>query len=319
MIGTALAIGLGVASAAGSVAGGALAAKGAGEQARAAENASAMSVAEQRRQFDITQKNMAPWLSAGKDALSQLEFLLGLGVPPGRAQQTVSNSTGIPPDTLAKLRSMGSSFSGAGPTAGWSPYINMGDWSNQGGAPGTATDTGVPAGMNAGDFGSLSKNFGASDFTADPGYDFRLQQGVDALQRSAASKGTALSGGTLKALSEYNQRFASNEYNNAYNRFMANKASRYNQLGAIAGVGQQTATQLGQFGQENANNIANLTVGGQTAAAAARASGYSAWGSAIGNAASLPLNWLALSRMNQPGAGSSNYSAWGGDPSSWYR
>lgn len=56
------------------------------------------------------------------------------------------------------------------------------------------------------------------DNTNDPGYAFRLQQGEQALQRGAAAAGGAFSGGTLAALTRYGQDYASNEYQNVYNR-----------------------------------------------------------------------------------------------------
>jgi hypothetical protein len=52
----------------------------------------------------------------------------------------------------------------------------------------------------------------------DPGYQFRLAQGLKALQNSAAAKGSLLTGGTAKALNNYAQGEASNEYGNVYNR-----------------------------------------------------------------------------------------------------
>jgi hypothetical protein len=141
------------------------------------------------------------------------------------------------------------------------------------------------------------KDFSAADFQADPGYAFRLQEGIKALERSAAARGTVLSGGTLRELARYNQGFASNEYQNAYNRFQQNRATRFNQLASISGLGQTTATQLGQLGSESATNIGNLIVGGQTAAAAARASGYQNWANVAQNFGNLPLNWYLLSQL----------------------
>jgi hypothetical protein len=52
----------------------------------------------------------------------------------------------------------------------------------------------------------------------DPGYQFRMDQGNQALNRRAAANGSLLSGGTLKALARYNQDYASNEFQNVYNR-----------------------------------------------------------------------------------------------------
>ena len=93
----------------------------------------------------------------------------------------------------------------------------------------------------------------------DPSYQFRLGEGMKALDRQAAARGGLISGGALKAAQRYGQEFASNEFGNAYNR-----------LASMAGLGQ-TATgaqssAAGQFGA-NAGNL-------MTGAGAARASGY---------------------------------------------
>jgi hypothetical protein len=72
----------------------------------------------------------------------------------------------------------------------------------------------------------------------DAGFKFRLGEGIKALQRSAASKGTLLTGGTLKDLTKYGQDYSSNEYRNFYDRryndydtrrtnFLTNEANRY--------------------------------------------------------------------------------------------
>jgi hypothetical protein len=58
----------------------------------------------------------------------------------------------------------------------------------------------------------------AADMEADPGYAFRKAEGEKALQRSAAAKGSLLGGGTLKALADYGQGLASQEYGNVYGR-----------------------------------------------------------------------------------------------------
>ena len=93
----------------------------------------------------------------------------------------------------------------------------------------------------------------------DPSYQFRLGEGMKALERSAAARGGLISGGALKAAQRYGQEFASNEFGNAYNR-----------LASMAGLGQTAtgaqSTAAGQFGA-NAGNL-------MTGAGAARASGY---------------------------------------------
>lgn len=69
----------------------------------------------------------------------------------------------------------------------------------------------------------------------DPGYAFRLQQGTDTLNNSAAGQGLLRSGGTLKDLIQYGQDYATNEYQtgvsnafNVYNTNRANALSNYN-------------------------------------------------------------------------------------------
>lgn len=57
------------------------------------------------------------------------------------------------------------------------------------------------------------------DAYADPSYQFRLQQGVNGLDASAAAKGGLLSSGHEKDVTDYAQGLASTEYQNMYNRF----------------------------------------------------------------------------------------------------
>jgi hypothetical protein len=118
--------------------------------------------------------------------------------------------------------------------------------------------------------GGLLDSFSQQDFEGDPGYQWRMQQGQKGIESSAAARGGLLSGAAGKAISQYNQNFASNEYNNAYNRFNQNQANIFNRLAAIAGVGQQATNQLGQAGQNYAANTGNALQYGGTA----RASGY---------------------------------------------
>jgi hypothetical protein len=60
--------------------------------------------------------------------------------------------------------------------------------------------------------------FRPEDLQLDPGYGFRLSEGIKALERSAAARGGLMSGGTGKALTRYGQEAASQEFGNAFNR-----------------------------------------------------------------------------------------------------
>jgi hypothetical protein len=61
----------------------------------------------------------------------------------------------------------------------------------------------------------------------EPGYEFRLGAGRDALERSAAARGVLRSGGTLQNLLEYGQKFGAQEYSNVFNRALSEYDRRY--------------------------------------------------------------------------------------------
>lgn len=116
--------------------------------------------------------------------------------------------------------------------------------------------------------GYFSQTYTGQDIYSDPSYQFRLQQGQDAIQSSAAARGGLLSGATLKALQGYGQDMASQEYQNAYNRFNADQTNQYNRLSNLVGVGQNAAAQQGNAGAQTAQAVANNTMAGANAQAA---------------------------------------------------
>lgn len=61
----------------------------------------------------------------------------------------------------------------------------------------------------------------------DPGYDFRLGEGLKLLQGSAAARGALMSGATLRDITNYGQNAASQEYANAYGRYASDRAFNY--------------------------------------------------------------------------------------------
>lgn len=61
-------------------------------------------------------------------------------------------------------------------------------------------------------------SFTAQDLMNDPSYQFRLQQGQDALAQNQVAGGLNLSGAAAKQMNDYSQNVASTEYANAYNR-----------------------------------------------------------------------------------------------------
>lgn len=124
--------------------------------------------------------------------------------------------------------------------------------------------------------------------TSSPNFQFQLGQGVTALDQSAAARGGLLSGNQLKGVTEFGQGLASNTF-----------SSRFNQLSAIAGLGQNAAAQTGNLGAQSAANQGNaLIAGGQ-----ARASGFAG----VANAATAGVgnflfnNFLTQQATNKAG------------------
>jgi hypothetical protein len=266
IIGTALAIGLGIASVAGGVASAAIGSSAAGHaadtQAAAIDRSAQLqkqaadeSLAFQKQEYADQQKNLAPWLKAGTSAIDTLSGDLQNG--------------GYP------------------------------DWTGHFTAPTAATEQN------------------------DPGYAFRLAEGNKAIERAKSASGDLLSGGTAKALTRYGEDYATSAYNDVYNRamqqyklgydeFQANNTNKFNRYASIAGVGQQTATTLGQEGQAAATNVSNtLTTSASNIgndyqnAAAARASGYinsaNAYGGAISNGINTGMSLATLLALQGKG------------------
>lgn len=129
--------------------------------------------------------------------------------------------------------------------------------------------------------------FGMAQFQQDPGYAFRMSEGMKGLERSAAARGGLLSGGTLKGIQRYGQDMASQEYQNAFNRYGIERERRLNPLQSLAGVGQTTSQQLGAAGQTMASNVGQA----MGAAAQARASGYMGGANALSGATGQYMNY----------------------------
>jgi hypothetical protein len=132
--------------------------------------------------------------------------------------------------------------------------------------------------------GNLVRPFAESDFKADPGYGFRIKEGMQALDRTAAARGGLLSGATLKGAERFNQDLASNEYSNAYNRYIGNQATQRNALAGLTGFGPTAATTMGQAGNTYATNAGNIGMGTATTMANADLTGAAARQSAYGGA-----------------------------------
>ena len=136
--------------------------------------------------------------------------------------------------------------------------------------------------------------FGMAQFQADPGYGFRLSEGQKALERSTAARVGLQSGAALKAAARYGQEMGSQEFQNAFNRFQAERSARLNPLQSLAGVGQTSTNALGAAGQAYASGAGEAFGAG----AQARASGYMGMANAIGGGLNQYMNYSQNQAQN---------------------
>ena len=178
---------------------------------------------------------------------------------------------------------------------------------------------GLGGNTGAAGYGQYARDFGASDFQADPGYAFRLSEGQKALDRQAAARGGLISGSALKAATRYGQDMGSQEYQNAFSRYQTNRSNQLQPLGNLMASGQSAASNQGAaaggYGSAqgaataaygaNAGNLitgaGNAMAGGVMGAGQANAAGQMGMANTFANA----LNTGASAYQNQ-----NNFNNW---------
>lgn len=193
-----------VAGAAGSIIGATITSGAASDAASTQAQSTADGIAEQRRQYDLTRSDFAPWRQAGQNALTSLT-------------------------------------------------------------------------------GEINKPTTSADVMQDPGYQFGLQQGQQALDRKASASGGRVSGASLKAASGFASGQATAGYNAAYQR----REDRLNRLAALANIGQTATGSSAAAGANMSNNVSNLIASQGDASAAARMAQGNIWGNTANSIASL--------------------------------
>lgn len=242
------------------------------QSSKAASRAAQQANDTQQYMYDQTRADQAPYRTVGYGALNKLADMYG--VP----REVSTPSTGAPASPATGL-------------GAWPGIINA--------AHGGASSSGAAP-------TSTSMTPGYSGFQASPGYQFRMDQGLKAIERSAAARGGLRSGATMKSLNDYAQGTASSEFENYANR-----------LAALAGVGQSATNSTSAAGQNMANNVS----ANQMAAGQARASAYQNVGSAINGGVQ---NVASAYLYNQGFGGGQNFSnagvgsgALGGSGGAW--
>lgn len=161
--------------------------------------------------------------------------------------------------------------------------------------------------------GATGQGVGGAMGGIDPSYGFVFGQGLKALEASAASKGTLLTGPHLEALTRYGQGMASTEFGNIFDRNYKLAGLGLNATSGAVNAGSaygNNATDLANnFGANQTNltnqygiNDTNLALGGANATATGQVAGANNLTGTIGNLADIWGQYLAKRSLGQSAA-----------------
>ena len=263
---------------------------GAGDAADAQSAANQANIKLQKEMYDQTRKDLGPYRDIGGAGAYTLAQLLGLYNPNARSTSNTIHGGSVPAaststnasgqqvltgengeitvlaereDGRKRIKTPYGTFwldkdgvprgNGVNKAEAW--FMSQGGLNGFSNANASANAGALPSEAPPDNFGSLLKNFDNSVFEKDPGYEFRLAEGEKGMNRSLAARGGLLSGAAVKEAGRYNQGYASNEYQNAYNRYTNDQTNIYNRLMGVANMGQNAAAQQASSNQMNANQV----------------------------------------------------------------
>ena len=167
------------------------------------------------------------------------------------------------------------------------------------------SQTGIDA-FNSANANSTNFQFDPSQIENNPAYNFRMNQGIEALNRSFASRGGLGSGNRMTGIMDYAQGLASTEYDNEYRRQYGEFGDNFSRQMGIAGMGfnalQARAANTQQFRGDSAGLIERL---GMARAGIFGQAGDVRAGTAMGRA----TNWAGTNMYmaDQAGQGFDHY------------
>lgn len=289
---------------AGPVIGGLLGSDAAGDAADAQAQAAARTDATNRYIFDKQVELQAPFREVGLQANNRLAYLLGLGASGNGGAFTAADlvdesggdwkpNSALYASNPAYKAAFDQFMAGHQSQFGVAPNVSRGSNLSQiedalaKGQFGqfsldAANQASAQGGQGGGDFGSLMRRFSMADFEADPGYAFRMKEGLAGVESGAAARGGLLSGAALKAVQKYGQGLASEEYGRAYGRFTADQTNSFNRLKSMVDTGTGANTQIGNAAQNFGSASAQTNASLGNALAAGSIGQANAWSNGIG-------------------------------------
>jgi hypothetical protein len=274
----------------GGIAGGLIGAEASSDAAAAQAAAADRAAQLQKEMFDKQISLQEPFRQGGLSAQQRYMQYLGLqgAAPTARSEAEIRNALAaqyMRPGTPGRYET---SYVGMGGDAGGQQVYIPGTEgiSDEAGlsaavqsamAQDRAAQQAYEAERQAPGFGKYARDFSMEDFQQDPGYAFRMSEGLKALDRQAAARGGLISGAALKGAQRYGQEAASQEYTNAFNRYQTNRANQLQPLESMMRTSQTAANTIGNAAGTYAQGAGEAYMG----AGNARASGYTGQGNAL--------------------------------------
>lgn len=264
--------------AAGSVVSGLISSNASSRAADAASDASEANIAESARQFDLMRADTAGTRFHGNNAQNAQASMLGL------PQYTAAPSD-VPEiqEIITQAPQMRPQFQGwndGNPNGLVQPQPEMGT------GPGAATstfrvgdatfDTRDAAQSYVNTLGQATTEAEPYEFTASPGYQFRLNEGLNALTSQANARGMSLSGASLQEAQRYGEGLAADDY-----------WTQFNALGSLSGAGQVAVNNSASLGAQMANSNSQNRIYAANAQGTAYQNQANAFGGTLNNLATL--------------------------------
>lgn len=162
--------------------------------------------------------------------------------------------------------------------------------------------------LSANGINSLTFQPTQAQLEATPGYQFDLNQGLQATQNSNAAQGLGISGAALKGAASYATGLANNTLTTQEGIFQNNLNNVLSPLTSLASLGENAAAQYGNTSMQGTQAIGNTLVGGANASAAGTIGSANALSTGLSSLGSAPTNYLLYNQLlgNQAGASSAS-------------
>lgn len=293
---------MGIGAAIGGIASGLMGARSADKAADAQTQAAQAQIDLQREIYQKTSRKFQPYYQAGNNALAAYMYEMGLGAAP---------TVGGTPLTIQKITQGGQGGEWGGNLSPRQKSMIEGYWAQNGVDLNAGPNSGTMFKVGGKTFDTMAEARkyatenarGASEyqgFTATPGYQFRVDEGNNAINAMAGARGGLVSGATMQALQERGQNLATEEYGNYMNR-----------LSGLTGMGMSAAGNQASAGANYASGASNALANQGNAQAA----GYIGQSNALMGGINTGLNILGYMQgmgTGGGGIGTASGSIWNG-------